>query len=147
MQIKQLNPNDLNEFVELVRLFADVFETPNFVLPTEKHLLNLLTKKDFCVFVAIVEGNVVGGITAYLLEQYYTNVPLAFIYDLAVQPTMQRKGIGKLLITHLNNWCAANGCQEAFVLAEADDTQAIDFYHSTRAIATQVVNFNYVLSS
>src|SRR5688572_28261592 len=96
--IKRLQKGDLNEFVDLVNLFEEVFEMKNFSIPDAKHLQNLLNRSDFNVFVALKNDIVVGGLTTYVLEQYYSEKPLAYIYDLAVDTNFQRHGIGKRLI-------------------------------------------------
>ena len=53
--IEKLNHNDINKFIELIRVFEDVFEMKNFEMPSEIHLQQLLQKDDFFVFVALLE--------------------------------------------------------------------------------------------
>lgn len=87
-----------------------------------------------------------GGLTVYILDQYYSKKPLAYIYDLAVLKEFQRKGIGKQLIKHVVEYCAENGFEEAFVQADRADAYALDFYRLTNPTSEQdVVHFNYFL--
>jgi len=134
--IKKLNPTDLDKFTQLIRVFEAVFEMENFNIPAEKYLQQLLTKADFFVFVAVLNNRVVGGLTAYILQQYYAVSPLLYIYDLAVETTLQRKGIGKLLISNLNSYYKEMGFEEVFVQAKKLDDEAIQFYRSTGASGT-----------
>ena len=97
VKIELLGKDNLPRFNELVRLFEVVFEMKDFVIPDTKHLQMVLGRNDFFVFIAILEDKVVGGLTTYVLEQYYSKKPLAYIYDLAVDINLQRQGIWKKL--------------------------------------------------
>lgn len=146
MEIKKLNSQDIDEFVSLIRVFEDVFEMENFSMPNQEYLSNVLTKPDFIVFVAIIESQVIGGLTAYTLEQYYSEKPLAYIYDLAVMTKYQRQGIGKKIIGAMTKYCKERGYEEVFVQADKVDDYAIDFYRSTPITAEEeVVHFYYSL--
>ncbi|MGI9542419.1 MAG: GNAT family N-acetyltransferase, partial [Cyclobacteriaceae bacterium] len=141
-----LGVSDFEGFVKVIRLFEDVFEMEHFSIPGSDHLQRLLRKNDFFVFAAFLENKVVGGLTAYVLQQYYSEKPLAYIYDLAVEAKHQRQGIGKKLVVEFNNYCREKGFEEVFVQADKIDDYAIDFYRSTAPTQEEdVVQFNYLL--
>jgi ribosomal protein S18 acetylase RimI-like enzyme len=144
--IKKLDTGDLPLFLELIRLFKVVFEMKDFVMPPENHLQRLLDRPDFFVFVALTEGKVAGGLTAYTLVQYYSIKPLVYIFDLAVANDLQRRGIGRSLIARLNDYCRQAGMEEVFVQADEVDDHALAFYHATGGTAEKVVHFYYPLS-
>ena len=146
IQIQKLKHTDIDKFTDLIRVFEEVFEMTNFTIPAETYLMQLLSKEDFFVFVAMSDNNIVGGLTAYTLQQYYSVSPLVFLYDIAIKTKMQRQGVGKLLISNLTNYCKDRGYEEMFVLADEIDEHAIEFYRSTRATEGRVVNFNYILN-
>ena len=99
------------------------------------------------VFIASSEDKIVGGLTVYVLEQYYHIKPLAYIYDLAVTASFQRKGIGKKLIDAVNNHCREQGFEEVFVQADKIDDYARDFYRKTRPTNEEdVSHFYYTLN-
>ena len=142
--IKYLDKNDLSLFSELVDVFAIVFEMEGFVKPPKKQLQKCLSGDNFGAVVALKDGKVIGGLTVYYLEQYYSTSPLAYIYDLAVMPAHQRIGIGKKLIDFINNFCRANGFEEVFVQADRVDGHAVDFYRGTKPTAEEdVLHFYY----
>jgi ribosomal protein S18 acetylase RimI-like enzyme len=114
-------------------------------MPGEKYLQALLAKEGFFVFVALLDEKVVGGLTAYTLEQYYSERPLVYIYDLAVLSPYQRQGIGKMLMEGITAFGKEIGTEEVFVQADAADQHAIEFYRATGGIAEQVVHFYYPL--
>lgn len=145
LKIKKLNKKDIDLFIELICVFEDVFEMESLVVPEKAYLENLLSRSDFIVFVAIKENKVVGGLTSYVLRQYYSKKPLVYIYDLAIETRFQRKGIGTHLISSLNNYSKEKGFEEVFVQANKVDEYAIDFYRSTGAREEEVVHFYYAL--
>lgn len=94
-EIKVLTPDDIDRFQELVSVFEIVFEMENFGKPKRTHLQKLLDKESFFAIIALHDNKVVAGLTVYVLDQYYSGKPLAYLYDLAVLTEFQRKGIGK----------------------------------------------------
>lgn len=145
LKIEKLKSTDIDKFIVLIKVFEDVFEKENFVMPNQNHLQKLLNKEDFFVFVALVENQVVAGLTAYTLQQYYSVYPLAYIYDLAVKTNLQRQGIGKSLIKSLTEYCKEKEYECVYVQAHKEDEHALDFYRSTGATEEQVVHFDYEL--
>jgi aminoglycoside 3-N-acetyltransferase I len=143
IQITRLYAPDIEVFIELIRVFEEVFEMKDFTLPDHAYLNDLLKREDFLVFVATKEGTVVGGLTIYVLHQYYSVKPLAYIYDLAVKKELQRKGIGKKLISAVKEYCAENGFEEVFVQADEVDDYALDFYRSTGITQEEKVRHFY----
>lgn len=141
-----LGTNNINEFVEVINLFEDVFEMENFTFPSTQTLQSTLANPNFLVMVARHDEVIVGGLTVYVLSPYYSEKAYAYIFDLAVRREYQRKGIGKQLIRALNEYCRANNVEEVFVQADVVDYYALDFYRSTKPTGEeQVIHFTYAL--
>jgi Acetyltransferases len=139
--------NGFDRFAELVSLFAEVFEMKTFSSPPEHHLQMLLKSPGFMVFVALSGETVVGGLTVYTLQQYYSVKPLAYIFDLAVQTRWQRRGIGRALVEAVKKDCADLGYEEVFVQADKIDDYALEFYRSTGiTLEEDVSHFYYSLT-
>jgi len=100
-----------------------------------------LSSENFIVLAAFAENEVVGGLTAYELPMYYSDSSEIFLYDLAIKPEYQRRGIGKGLMQRLTAHCIQQGIKEFFVMAHAEDEHAIEFYHATGGESENVVNF------
>src|SRR5699024_9109035 len=98
MEVQIAKTKDLQQLKALISVFENVFEMKNFEMPDETHLQKLLKEETFFAVTASVENKLVGGLTVYVLDQYYSKKPLAFIYDLAVLTEYQRKGIGRKLM-------------------------------------------------
>ena|ERR1700722_14450818 len=143
-EIKILSKKDISDFSELINVFIEVFEMKNFSKPGDDYLEKILTKPNFLVLIAKADDKVLGGLTVYILDQYYSQNPLAYIYDLAVLKDFQRKGIGKALIKHLTDYCKKNGFDEVFVQADRIDAYALEFYRLTKPTNEEdVIHFYY----
>lgn len=146
IRFKKLDKNEIELFIKIIRLFEDVFEMKNFKMPEFNHLKNLLQKEKFDVFAALFDDKVAGGLTVYTLDQYYSEKPLAYIYDLAVKKEFQRKGIGKKLIDFVKDFYRQKDFEEVFVQADKVDDYAVDFYRKTGVTDEEdVIHFYYNL--
>lgn len=144
MEIKKLEKKDLPDFRKLIEIFKDVFEN-DCEIPDDEYLKKLLSNKDFLVFVVKKNGEVIGGLTIYILHQYYNSKPLAYIYDVGIAKNFQGQGIGKKLIYEVCEYCKQNGIESAFVQAEDDDEAAINFYNQTKFNnQIRAIHFNYL---
>lgn len=104
LELQILQSDNIKEFKDLIVIFENVFEMKNFNLPSELHLQKLLNQETFYVVTARANNKVIGGLTVYVLDQYYSDKPLAYIYDLAVLTNYQRKGVGRKLIAFTNQY-------------------------------------------
>ena len=142
LTISRLQENELRRLTELLELLNEVFEEPHKVA-TEIQLKKLLNKADFYAIVAIKEDKVIGGLTAYELERYYTDKSELYIYDIAVKKELHNQGIGKQLIEYLKNYALKSGIEGIFVEAYSEDEQAVKFYESTFGKSEKVDHFNF----
>lgn len=144
--IKMLTSHDVEDLANLIDLFAKVFEMKNFVPPPLTHLSGLPEKPYFFAFAALDENKLIGGLTGYFLDAYYDRKPYAYIFDLAVLPAWQRKGIGSRLVDATIAYAREKNCQEVFVQADRVDDHAVAFYRKTRPTTEEdVIHFYYSL--
>ncbi len=96
------------------------------------------------VFVIKHNEKIVGGLTIYILHSYFGKKAIAYIYDIGVNPDYQGKGLGKSLIAEVCRYCNDNEFKDAFVEAESDDIDAVNFYRKTNyASAINATVFTY----
>ena len=146
MEIIMLDENGTNDFIDLIYIFKDVFEN-NLDMPSQNYLHHLLRNPYFLVFVVKNDGKVLGGATIYVLDQYYSENPLAYIYDIGISIDFQGRGIGKSLIEAICDYCSKNGFEEAFVQAEYEDVDAVNFYKRTGfSTSVKAIQFGYRMS-
>ncbi len=145
-KIAKIQADDIELFIELVELLNEVFEESSEVA-SARQLRKLLDKPDFLAITAIKEGKVIGGLTAYELERYYTDKSELYIYDIAVKKEFHNQGIGKELIAYLKDYATKNGIESVFVDAHAEDEQAIKFYESTIGKGEKVQHFSFEIKT
>ncbi len=146
MEIKKLNSDSLMDFKSLIEIFKVVFENDE-PIANDEQLRKLLRNPDFYVFVVMSNSKVVGGLTIYVLHRYYGTKPIAYIYDVGVSPNFQGRGLGKALIAEVCNFCKENGFEDAYVEAESDDIDAVEFYRKTKfSSEMNAIHFTYDLS-
>ena len=143
ISLQVLKASDLEKLRDLIRLYEDVFEMKDFVMPSDAYLQTLLDKNGITFLVAEKNGKVVGGLTAHDLPSTYFEANEVYVYDLAVAKNHQRTGIGKKLLEKLAAICKKKGEREFFLQADIDDQHALDFYRSTGGIAENVIHFSY----
>lgn len=146
IEIKKLNSNCLTEFKSLIEIFKEVFENDE-PIANDQQLGKLLTNPDFIVFVVLLNNEVVGGLTIYILHRYYGTKPIAYIYDVGISPDFQGQGMGKALISEVCDFCKQNNFEDAYVEAESDDIDAVRFYRKTNfSSAINAIHFTYNFS-
>lgn len=113
MRITHLQNKDINQFLAL---FHSVF-TENFAYYPEKlkkktislwskeRLQKRLSSPDYQVFTAIEKGRVVGFLAARFRPQKRSS----YINWMGVSKNFQRRGIGKSLINHWEDWATQKG--------------------------------------
>ena len=139
--------NNIDEFYELLSVFSKVFEWEEEKYPNKDYLVKLLEKTSFLAIVAKSGIEVIGGLTAYILDSYQEEVSSIYIYDLGVKEEFQNKGVGKSLINFLIEYSKNNNIQDIFVDTEQiDNEDAIAFYRKTSFDSeTKVLQYTYKL--
>ena len=98
---------------------------PNTVVPSTSYLLEMLSKDDFHVIVALQNGNLLGGVTGYELPMYKRQIREMFLYEIAVRPEFRQQGIAKALIERLKQICKEKGIEEMYVGASTPNKAAM----------------------
>ncbi len=142
-----LGPNDVKDMESMIGLFGRAFDDPDTygkLPPTRDYLVELLGGPHFIAIAAILDGVVVGGLTAYVLTKFEQARSEIYIYDLAVDEPSRRRGIATSLIENLRFVAVDRGAWMIFVQADQDDTEAIELY-SKLGRRTDVLHFNIAL--
>ncbi|MEM7483939.1 MAG: GNAT family N-acetyltransferase [Bacteroidota bacterium] len=141
IQTIRLSSMDLSLFKKLITLLNEVFEEYN-TIASDAHLQKLIARPEFYAVVAISNDLIIGGLTAYELQNYYTDKSELYLYDIAVRSKFQNKGVGKQLIQHLKELSSKNNISTIFVDAHSEDKQAVTFYESVFGVSEKVDHFN-----
>ena len=120
--IKQLTADDLDLMNSLLDCFGEAFEeldTYGKNRPDASYMREFLGSKTFISLVAHINNNVVVGLAAYVLKKFEQKRSEVYIYDLAVNERLRRKGIASALINELKNIAKARGAWVVFVQADS----------------------------
>lgn len=140
--VKRLGVADVAIAQATFRLMAEVFAEGVSALSTE-YVEALLDRADFWALAAFEDAQPIGGITAHVLPMTRSESRELFIYDLAVHPAHQRRGVGRLLVETLCRDAAAAGVPVAFVPADVEDDHAVAFYEALGGDAAPVTIFSF----
>jgi len=143
IEFLRLTVNDLEDLIGLIKLYEHVFEMKQFTYPSPTYLERMLKKENTIFMVAKYEDHIIGGLTAHELASAYSEANEVYVYDLAVHPDFQRKGIGTRLIDELKKISCEKGDKEIFLQADIDDTQAIGFYKKIGGVPENVIHFTF----
>jgi aminoglycoside 3-N-acetyltransferase I len=143
IKIETLQTDNVEGLKAMLKIFGNVFEMKNFKAPSDEHLKQLLLKPSFVPVVAKVGDEIVGAMTVYVWDQYYSTQPLAYIFDLAIAIKHQCKGIGQKMIAFIKEYCKQHGFEEGFVQADKVDDYALDFYRKTNPTKEEDVSHFY----
>ena len=126
-------------FVMMSEVFGETAEPPG-----TDHLDVVLGRTDFWALAAVADGEPVGALTAHALPMTRAAAWELFIYDLAVRPDWQRRGVGRALLEHLITAADPATTTSIFVPADDEDTHALDFYRAVGGTAEAVTIFSFL---
>ncbi len=135
---------DLETLRHLNDVFAEAFEDPEHYQskrPSAEYLSRMLDREDFIPLIAIVDGFVVGGLAAYVLQKFEQERSEIYIYDLAVLESHRRRGIATGLINKLREIAREIGAYVIYVQADPPDEPAVKLYESL-GIREDVLHFD-----
>ena len=85
IQYLQLNVNNLEEIVKLIKLYENVFEMEPFEYPSHDYLEKILKNQNIIFMVAKYEDEIIAGLTAHQLASIYCESNEVYVYDLLIQ--------------------------------------------------------------
>lgn len=142
LRTRRLRSGDEALAAELFLLVAQVFDE-GAERVSEAYASDLLARREFWALAAFDGDVLVGGLTAHALPMTRDMQTELFIYDIAVQPAEQRRGIGRRLIEALLSSSREEGIRVAFVPADNEDQHALDFYRAVGGEAAEVTVFTF----
>lgn len=101
LEIKKLDSFEISLAKELIEMFGFDDETEHFVFSSDEYIGQMLAREDFHVIVALDEGKLIGGLTAYEIKMFKRETTEMFLYEIEVAETHRQTGIGKALIEFL----------------------------------------------
>ena len=146
--IHRLAPSDMALMDAMLTTFGEAFEdveTYGRNRPGAAYLERLLGGDNFIALAATANGDVVGGLAAYVLQKFEQERSEIYIYDLAVAEAHRRRGVATALIEELRKIAAAHGAYVIFVQADHGDEPAIALY-TKLGIREDVLHFDIAVT-
>lgn len=132
-QIKKLQSTDLTLAQELIKVWSVDDGIKNHKIPSDKYLHQLLSKKDFHVYVVLADEEVAGGLTAYELQLFDTEIKELFLYEIGIIEKYRRRGMATQLIETLKLFCLEKNIKVIFLGTEMENEAAKKLYETTGA--------------
>ena len=76
------------------------------------------------------DGEIIGVMTVYVLPSLYTEKEYYYIYDMAVTPLQQNKGVGKALLNYIIEMGKEHEAEAVYIKADEPDQAANHLYAS-----------------
>jgi aminoglycoside 3-N-acetyltransferase I len=143
-EIIRLGPGDAALLARLNAMFGPAFDdvrTYTEAPPDEAYARRVLAKPDLVALVAVQDGDVVGGLVAYVLDKLEQPRSEVYLYDLAVAEAHRRRGIATALIARLRELAHGLGAWVVYVQADLGDEPAIALY-SKLGVREDVLHFD-----
>jgi ribosomal protein S18 acetylase RimI-like enzyme len=119
IEIKHLKPGDDVLVAQAGHLFDD--------LPQNEAIRRFLAEPTHHLLVAYAHDQPVGFVSGVELTHPDKGTEM-FLYELAVEPDHQRRGIGTALVNELGKLARSRGCYGMWVLADDDNAAAAATY-------------------
>lgn len=136
--IKKLE--SIEDLKELVTVFSLAFESTYNT--TDEYMSSMLQNSSCVILGAVVEGRIVGGLVAFAMAPIHGTKEL-YVYDIAVHPEFQKRGLGAQLMDALKQEARLRGVGTIFVEAESEDSGAVAFYRAIGGEEVAVNHFNF----
>lgn len=127
--IREAHEPDVARILELYRE-AGIEAEPGFTLQEAREQLALFLRyPNFRVFVAEVQGEVVGTYELLIMDNLAKRGRRSgVVEDVAVSPPLQGRGIGRAMMLHAQEQCRQAGCYKFVLSSGLQRTGAHDFY-------------------
>ena len=143
--VKKLLATDLELATQLIQVWQKVDGIESGTIPKKDYIIEALSKQHYHVFVALLDGTVVGGQTAYELQFFDEENTQMFLYELGVDEKHRQKGVAKALIAALKELCQEKSITTLYVSTEMDNEKAKNLYKATGGKLEEVAWYTYTV--
>lgn len=140
-KIRRAMSSDISSLIRLLEILFSI-ET-DFTIDESKQRtgleMMLNDEMNRCIMVAEKDSQVIGMCTAQLLVSTAEGGYVALIEDVVVSKGHRGEGIGSDLLLAIERWAAAKGVKRLQLLADRNNTLALDFYRKMSWNNTQLI--------
>lgn len=115
--IRSAKHSDVPRLIELGTMLHQIssYSTMAFCPEKSAAFLHELINGQGVVFVAEVNGEVVGGMAGAVIDQWFSNDLIAYDYSLFVEPTKRNGVIAIRLIQTFKEWAKLKGAKQIYM--------------------------------
>jgi ribosomal protein S18 acetylase RimI-like enzyme len=139
--IRKATTSDIEDLVNLLEILFSIEE--DFTFNAAKHrrgLTMMLTDLDTrCVVVAEVAQSIVGMCSVQTVVSSAEGGKTAWVEDVVIQKAFQGQGIGRKLLSFVEEWCTKQGIERIQLLADHNNQPALEFYKKLSWQKTQLI--------
>jgi GNAT superfamily N-acetyltransferase len=139
--IRQAIPQDISGLISLLKVLFAIEADFAFDEENQRRGLELMmsTPDRSCIMVAEVNGKIIGMCTAQLLVTTAEGGLAALVEDMVVRQDYRKQGIGRSLLTKIEEWSCGHGAKRLELLADCHNTPALEFYKKLHWRHTQLI--------
>ena len=139
--IRRANHPDISSMIRLLRILFSIETDFAFEELAQQSGLEIMLGDctNRCIMVAELNQQIVGMCTAQILVSTAEGGLVALIEDLVVEDSCRGQGIGKELLLSMEGWAIARGVRRLQLLADRNNTLALDFYKKLDWKNTQLI--------
>src|SRR5436853_7622194 len=123
--IRPATPDDAAEIARLNEAFNDLRSTPEQIAAQISRCAGIET-----MYLAEVDGRVVGMASLRLLPNICDPIPYAELTELFVEEAYRQLGVGRALVAQVEQAAQAAGAQQVVLLTGFKNRPAHTFYHA-----------------
>lgn len=145
--IRRAKPADISGMVRLLRILFSIETDFLFDEGKQQRGLEMMLSDctNRCIMVAELNQQIVGMCTAQILVSTAEGGIAALIEDLVVEDACRGEGIGKELLLSIEGWAIARGVRRLQLLADQNNTRALEFYRKMEWKVTELICLRKVL--
>ncbi|MDG4474950.1 GNAT family N-acetyltransferase [Thiovibrio frasassiensis] len=138
--IRPANPGDLDALVDLLRMLFGIETDFDFAAARQRRgLAMLLAHETAVILVAETAGQVIGMCSGQLTISTAEGGFSLLVEDMVVAEPWQGRGIGRELLTTLEQWAASRKVGRLQLLADRNNTAALEFYRKLGWQPTELI--------
>lgn len=142
--VRRAGSTDIPSLIELLKILFSI--ESDFTINEAKQRTGLEImlddEKNRCIMAAEKNQQVVGMCTAQILVSTAEGGIVALIEDLVVSKEYRGEGIGRSLLSAIESWAAEKGVKRLQLLADRNNTPALEFYKNLSWKSTQLICFH-----
>jgi len=128
--IRPAKDSDIEKLIELLKVLFSIEKDFIFNEESQKRGLELMLQdsKSRCIFVAELQGVVIGMISAQALISTAEGGISVLVEDVVIDENYRGQGIGRELLKTMERWAIEKGARRLQLLADINNSSALTFY-------------------